>query len=71
MRDYVKRPADAENYAPQYTSLMPVAHDPEGAGVGWGGAHVRFHASRWCQYPQFVYCSVSEQQQRILKMVKM
>ena len=29
MRDYVKRPADAENYAPQYTSLMPVAHDPE------------------------------------------
>ncbi|MDC0434288.1 hypothetical protein OAM69_01440 [bacterium] len=33
----MKRPADAENYAPQYTSLMPVAHDPEGAGVGWGG----------------------------------
>ena len=29
MRDYVKRPADAENYAPQYTTLIPVARDPE------------------------------------------
>ena len=29
MRNYVSRSADAENYAPQYTSLMAFAHRPE------------------------------------------